>query len=313
MAPLILPSLLVAISGLQLERVGEIEGCPLWQHLPRSLDRVLPTLPVGMEPTEGDVLIALEPVPGGARLRLTNTLGNTLLIREIPVEAELCYSVTDVIALITERYLRDIGWEPTHTGLPDLPRGTRGQKPMTFTWTPRFEGLDVGLRAATEVAQGPVSPRWGGSLSLRVPFSGWEVGLNVGGWAPVRKAVRYDDERRGRIEVWSIDGRLGVGLCGGDSGHRLCGALQGGVEWLSGRAAGERVFQVQSGSMLQPLAGVEAHYEYAMSQVPLGFLVAASMVARPRQAGFDVEDAAPAYKTPFWAARLEMGLWWQIL
>jgi hypothetical protein len=301
--------------GLQLGDISDVGGCRLDRHVPEALARVLPTLPLGRRPTTGgDIFISVAATPpDGARLRLTNARGNVLLARDLPVALGLCDSVADIIALITERYLRDIGWQPSADGLPEVPRGTRvvPREPQAFRWAPHLEGLDVGARATGEWSG---EMRWGGALWLRLPLGAWETSLGVTGLEPTTQAITSRGVPRGEIRVWSLEMQVAAGVCAGAAGgHQLCADFLSGGEWLFGSTRGGGIFRDQAATQSQPLVAWEARYEYGVGENPLAVLVAARATLRPWGAGFSVRDADAGYRSPGWTISIDTGFWWQAL
>lgn len=303
MTLLLLATLAAPPSGLQLGTIGDAEGCPMWQHLPASLSRVMPNLPVGKKRGTHDLWLTLVPTTHGARLTLKDRSRKAVLEREIPVQAGACRAAADSMALIIERYLHDIGWTPSSDGLPQY-------QPEPEPWRP--VGLQIGLRGRAEAAWEPTRTRWGGELGGRLPLGMWEVVFLLGGTAPESQIIRRDDERRGRIWAGALDARAGGGACWRSNSRAVCGNLTIGIEMLHGSVSGAYLYQGTTTNVVQPLFSGEVRYEHAVGKsLHLSFGLGGA--ARPNEAGFAVEGATQTYRSPLWAASAQLGLWWTVL
>ena len=156
--------------------------------------------------------------------------------------------------------------------------------------------------------------RWGGALWLRLPLGIWEASAGLTGLGASRIPVDRDGVLRGELAVWSVDVKVAGGVCASATGrHQLCADLLTGAEWLFGSASGTGVFQTHSATQNQPLLAWEVRYEYGLGENPLAVLLATRVTLRPWQGGFGVRDADAGYRSPRWAASVELGLWWQAL
>jgi hypothetical protein len=205
------------------------------------------------------------------------------------------------MALIIERYLTDIGWAPSTASLP--------------AWSPEpasswaADGLHLALRGRAELAAEPTRTRWGGGVAARVSFGSLEAVLQLSGTTPESRVVRYQDDRRGRIWAFGLDAVLSGGACWHLSSRVFCIDAGAGAEMVRGSIRGLYLYRETKTTAWQPLLRFELRFEQMIGRA-LGLSLATVVDARPSQAGFEVKGATSDYRTPVWAAAMQVGLWW---
>ncbi len=322
LSALLLSSTLLSGAGVQVSGAVAVHNCPLRSLVKDALSRLMPVLEVNQPALPGDLLLNIEVQSRTAILRFRNRRGELLMKRTVPVQKELCGSSADVVALITEHYLRDLGWHPQDEVLPTLPGGIRSPLSLSAAalspteGAPDFRlGLDLGAAAILELAR---RRRFAVLAFMRLPFGLW--GLRVDGTlslAPVTVDVTQPKPTTqtiaGQLSMRSSDLQLGLDRCTPGAYGLFCIEGGGGIEWLQGESRGTRLFQTTVTSVLQPIMRSQLRYEHGAGESTLSFWAGVSLLYRPWARGFTVEDAKPKLLSPRWAARVALGFSWQAL
>jgi hypothetical protein len=309
MVTLLVAACFGAPTGLILDVVGEPHDCPLWRHMAGSLRRVAPSLRVGQTDSDSDLLLTVTTTTDGVSIQIENRLGRTVLRRGIPVRAEVCESSADIIALIVERYYRDVGWSPELTGLPQPPSDAATL--ISESDSEEWQGPHWLGRAVTEVAGSATQDlRLGGSLAAQLSRGPWDLTLALGALSPTRREVRRDDVRIGTLSVWSVDAVLALSRCAYFGSEAVCLGLGAGAEALFGDATGRGVFREHQAALVQSLFDIDARVTHSFTNLPISFTFSAGLRLRPGEAGFAVEAGTPEYQSPWIALRLALGLAW---
>lgn len=102
------------------------------------------------------------------RLELLDPAGNRRLLRELPREGESCATLSQAIALVVERYFRELAPEPAASPAPE----------------PRVEPVPASVPKATMASPAPLTPRvaFGVDVGLASAQPGAVAGVQAGYW-----------------------------------------------------------------------------------------------------------------------------------
>jgi hypothetical protein len=296
---------LVAAPGLQLDVIGHPYGCRLYRYLPASLSHLVPGLPVGQPEQAGDLTLAVAPIAGAIRVRLLDDDGRTLLRRDLPVRTDVCQPTADVVALVIERYVRDLGIVGEVEALPRTPAvaAAAEQRAAEPDWRAALEG-------GMEIGTAPAMTRESVGVAAYLGTGAWRGLLRVRGHSPVERTVERDAQELGSLRVRGVEALLGGGHCAFSEEHAICAELSGGAEWLFGSARGGSIFHRHAEVVIQPIAGIGLRYEYAIVLLSTTVAVGGDLLFRHGRPGFTVEGADTPNGLSWFSGRLSLGVAW---
>jgi hypothetical protein len=190
----------------------------------------------------------------GVHFELFDDAGNSVLARDVPNPPDACPGTADGIAVIVERYLRDLGYEPGPVALPPIEppvvrTSTRASTTATTTIPrrpppspeperPRSFDLAVGVAPAAAIGLNPDHATWMPVLGLRIRIRYLELALDAGGF--FRQVEQVTNPTTGDpaadLRVYSLFALGGAGVCIPLASAHVCATPKAGVEWMRGQA-----------------------------------------------------------------------------
>jgi hypothetical protein len=202
---------------------GPDQGCPSPRQLTEALMAHIPAVVVSADEASTPGVLKLTVTGGGPiplRVELTDQGGEARLYRSLTVaersRAPDCPALADTVALIVERFLRDLGYEappsppppPREPPQDNLTRGPPGPPPGASR-------LDILAGGAWRGASGSQPTNFEGGLGLgfeRGLFGRRVAAIFSGGIASSSAAVGYRDYPAARTTLYRIPVRLGFFL-----------------------------------------------------------------------------------------------------
>jgi len=234
------------------------------------------------------------------------------LTRTVTLRPGACATAADSAAVIVERYLQAIGWQPDRSALPAqstlLPTPVP-PAPIVASQKPVARSLGaVSLGPQSELAGARQRLRWGGALAYRAPPRPFYGELGVALFAPETRALRNDDSRVGSYQVTSLLAHVGLGGC--VLAATIEGCVSGGVggEVFMARVTGNAVQAPTSATALRPYAsvGLEVHQPLFGSDWQWFAEVAGFVRGDPPR--FVVTGATTQYGVPPRGVRVTLGV-----
>jgi hypothetical protein len=306
--------------SLALSVIDPNPRCGLEPALGASLARWLPGIDILGSDSAGDLSLLVRADLTELAVELRAPSGAALVERRIGRAAFSCEADADAVALIVERYLRDLGWEPGLASVPETATATAAP-PLV---SPPPIATATAAPAATSPLELHLALTAAGLLELRDRFPVQTPSPELG--MVLRLSPRFEITARGRytfeksfsvertlprvraagaIAVTSIGIEAGVGACADLGGPRLCGTILGGAERYSAEVS-DQVFQRQPRVVWAPVIAAGAKLEHAFLERLSGFVTIEGQV-RPSAPSFFVEDASPTYSLPHLAVTFRLG------
>jgi hypothetical protein len=281
--------------------------CALDTRVPTALAHFVPDIGVeiGSIAGEGILVLHLREDGSDSKLELIDGRGRKVLERAIPhpKAIEGCPAMADAIALIVERYLADLGYQPGAASLPVLPPPpptpappTRSSTPTRTSTAPTEIHLETRLLVNGVLGErvGQVESRVAPEIEVGVAYGVVRAELSAAFLSPVyRPFVRTDGLTLGSVRLWSTELSAGLGVCIGRLA-RLCPILKGGVAAIFSYPEGGRFFGRRNAAIFEPIIGASARFEIAISQT-FSMLLDAGAIERPVRPKLDIPDATPTY------------------
>lgn len=278
-------------------------SCRLDARLPESIARYLPRLELGPADSGAVWRLEISSRAGEVEMVLYDDKRAPKLRRVLRVEPKACAATADGIALILERYLRDLeydtGFEPLPGAAVLRPNPPLRAKSATIASAPLKPmpvriGMDLAVGGSIEVS--PSGPRFGGQLDLGLTVERVRVELGLLGLAlaPGTAEILADGQPIGEYRVWSLGGVGRAGGCFSFDPHSLCLLAGGGFERVQARTTGARLFIQDEEGVFGGLfvAGVRADWSLG----PIYLYFRAEALIRPRARVFLVEFADDPYR-----------------
>lgn len=292
---------------------GGADPCELATRLPQVLSRWLP----GISITDNDPDLLLEVIGEDKELQvvLQNKNGEVVLRRDVPRAENACPAEADGVALIVDRYLRDLGWEPPAAALPS--------KTPVETATPA---------ATATIAEAPIAPDEPLELAFfSAVFAGGEVNdrgprFTLAPGLALRFAIGEHFEivgegsiglprseaviANGTIETWHLRFLLGAGWCTAVGAGKICGGARGGIDRVQAAVAGDALFQSNVQWKASGVVALSLRWDFAGLD-PFLFSAEALLVGRAPPLSFFVEVAEGTrdYTTPQISGAFRLAGW----
>jgi hypothetical protein len=248
--------------ALAVRAEDPIGGCPLGALLPGALAAALAT--AGASSPLPTITVRVRPGPRGAAVTLTSPEGAPLLRRVVPGGAPACAPFADAIAVVVERYVRDLGWRPEPAPVADDDLAT--PRPSPFRLDDGGAGR-LEARAQVGAQGGPGSARASlaagiGARWRRGPF---EAHALVGGSLP--EEARLPGTYGGvGVRYQTLRALAGPGVCWPSARRGLCVAGLGGVERLAASTGGDVMgAQTRTAARFHPAFALQGRGEWALS------------------------------------------------
>jgi hypothetical protein len=299
--------LLLALSALPERMSISVSGddrCDLAARLPQVMSRWLP----GIAIDSGGLRLFVTASDDRLQVELQDEAGASVLEREIPRTA--CTADADAIALVVERYLRDLGWEPGEAAVrpPPVPTSTVTAPPPPPS-PPIAIHFDLAASAMVELGLGDAlvpNPRFAPALSARLEIAErFEIVLDAAYALPGTRSVE------GSVEM-KVEGPLvtaGGGACFALGPGRSCANVRGGIELLAAGLTGEPATRFDA-KVPRPIIAGELRYDLMLSKL-FTLFVAAGLFAHIDPPIFLV-DGVEQYKPPTLTGALRIGGWVRI-
>lgn len=269
---------------------------------PCDLATIVPTSLAALGASAGgkDHVVALSPGGGILRITLTSSTGAVLLERTVPHRIFACEATADGVALVVERYVRDLGWTAPATAIPPKLETSPVAEARPFAMT-------LNAAALAEVDPGSGGARFGGALAVRLRLEIIEVALEIGGLSLHTEPIQLDGAEIGVLEIWSVHALVGAGACLALPSSRLCGSGRLGLERLAAQTSGARIFGPQQVSRFGFLLAPGIRYDLEITDL-IGVSGQIDGLLRPVRRPFSVEDAS-AYTPPVATLTFGLGAW----
>lgn len=281
-------------------------ACALADGVTRSLAELMPeaTVRAGEVAGTGDLIVHVALRLDGIDVEVSDERGGVLLVRTLPRRGS-CSETAEAIALIVERYLTDLGWQPATVAVPPrAPDPASASAHAAAAPPPRGPRPRAEIVARGLLALGPA--QLGGALEAALGRGRLRLAIEAGALAPrALDVTRTGGAAVGELEISSIHALAGAGAGLG----RVHLMLRAGGERLDASAAGDGVFQrVDRGSwqvLVRADAGVRLALTPAVSIEPW-----AALELRPQPVEITVEGAAGTYSYPRLRAVMGAGAVW---
>lgn len=302
---LVMATLVIAVlpSRLELAFQPMDTSCRLDARLPESIARYLPRLQLGPADNEAAWRLEISSRAGQVEMVLHDDRGALKLRRVLQVQPIACAARADGIALILERYLRDLeydtGFEPLPSASVLRPNAPLRAKSATVASAPPRSmpvriGMDLTVGGSIEVS--PSGPRFGGQFDLGLTVEHVRVELGFFGLAlaPGTAELLAGGQPLGEYRVWSLGGVGRAGGCFSFDPLSFCLLAGGGFEHVQARTTGDRLFIQNEEGVFGGLlvAGIRADWSLG----PIFLYFRAEALIRPRARVFLVEFADDPYR-----------------
>jgi len=268
---------------------------------PCELARLVPEALADLGVPDPGAPIRLVPSGGVLTVTMSSTTGATLLQRRVPLRTFACAATADGVALVVERFVRDIGGASATPELPTLatsPADEGDDRPFALSASAHgLVGVPVG---------GPGTPI-GGQLAVRMSFGIPEIAVEFGGLSPTESPITLGSDEIGTLTMWSVFALAGGGACLTLPISRLCGSVRVGFERLAVEAAGPGIFAASAGHRFALLLAPGARYELEITK-EFGASIHIEGLIRPVERPFAIEDASE-FTPPLLTATFGLGLW----
>lgn len=304
-------------------------SCELAPALSASLARWLPGIVIVGADQSADLQLEVAQDQADLQVVLRSPSGAIELSRSLPASGT-CAADADGIALVVERYLRDLGWEPGAAPLPiteqatptPTPAGTAtAAAPVPRTSTLAAITPPPSIEIALGVVGGLTLPetqplRAAGTLGVAVRVGIGPIlellieGHFVPPWSvPV---ARSDGLSIGSLSRSSWRVLSGAGGCLRLGPGRGCAGVRGGIEVILASASGELIFQKVSASVARPTLLAELRYDLEISR-QIGLIAATDLLVRLAAPPLTVVDASNTYTPSGVAPSFRLGVWVRFL
>lgn len=317
---------LLALAAFPVQLEGEAP-CPLIDPTRAALERYLGASSAGA--------MVLELRSTGASIDLAlRSESEIVLARSFELDAIACEDVPDAVALVVERFFRDLGWTP---GTPDLPRppvpvATPPVPPPPAPLEPAEEEpgaprpvpteppnstststtstaqvsspLELALHAGAEL-RGMLPLELGAAAKLELSIEWFRLTAEASFSRPEVWTVTRAESAIGEIGAWILNVDLGLGGCSSTK-LRWCGRAFGGVESVFASPSGE-IFQANALIQNSLELGLGTTLEWALGS-RFELVGSLGLRFRPAPVSFSVEDADEAsYARPKASVLLGLG------
>lgn len=254
-----------------------------------------------------------------AHVELLRPDGSLALSRQLSYKASACGPLADAISLIVERYLEDIGWRSSGTGLsPPQPQPTKPppsdpDPPGEISEETPEQVQRQGLGASLDVhgaLDGDRQLWFGPELGAYGRFGMLDVSIYLGGNFWRRDEVSYEGVEKGTVTLFSSYGLAAGGLCWSGPGS-LCARAALGLEQVYGHSEGASIENAGWKVVWQMFVRVQALCVFT-NEGRLRPFAALSADVRPYRGGFEIEQADKEIRTPLVAGAIALGFRWSI-
>jgi hypothetical protein len=304
--------------------VADDDPCDLESRIPAALAQTLRGVGVVRDAGARSGRLSLSVTSSRDRVRfdLADETGRVVLAREVANQADACAATADSVAVIVERYLRDLGYEPPP--LPDTPVRTATTAVAVPTSSiagvttstrptessPSDFSVEIGLSVDVgELSVEQTHLRAGGLVVFRMGWGPFEGLLMAGGrfGENVRAESNGSPQLAARINVFDAPLLAGVGACAPVLG-RLCLDVLGGAEAWYGWLTHVHVVQTPPGgaSLVTPAVVVSPRLDVAVSERFL-LSIAANGWFRISPPTFALTGGSPTYMPPEFGLTIAIG------
>lgn len=294
--------------------VGASDPCALEQRAPDAVRRMIPGFGIAGDRSSASLVMALRSVGSEVIIEIrSNEEGAVPLVRRIGLSQDNCGAVADAVALILDRYVRDLGYvssDPDQVRTEPPPTETSTQTTATAT-AARSTKLTTLHLDASLLVQGesgsPVRPQFGGAVELRFLVDEIVFLGSLGAALPSAEAVTNPDQGAvGEIQASAWRAGAGVGLCFGlGADHGLCPSVLAGLEQIRAEGVGDEIFRKNTSTVSQLRLDARLAYDF-LALDPLILSGWIFGVFRPNAPEFEIADATPTYSVP--AVALAFGI-----
>ncbi|MBI3183059.1 MAG: hypothetical protein HYZ28_13055 [Myxococcales bacterium] len=248
-------ALLLSQTGTPMLRV-QPEAIPPCAHGIALLEAIRTRSPgvlvaVG-QPTGDDLSVAVKSEGASWMLTVQRPGGDLAMQRQLDAAGLSCEQLSDIAALILDRFLLQIEWKGRPEELPPLPPPPLPEPPVSPP--PLFTGLEASLGPALRAGL-PISAEPFGSLEVGTRSGAYRASLALWGGLSSRTPVEADGASRGVFRRQSFLGLAALGYCAPLAGMDGCAGLTAGLELATADAQGQYLYRRNPQAQWLPSAG----------------------------------------------------------